>query len=73
MDGITPVTLRTVADSEEEACAKFSSWDLTFAAKIRTESTINTGWADPESFTLWTMIGTDIRQSVQEMAGVLHG
>lgn len=68
-----PVTLRTVAASEDDARDKFASWNLTFAAKIRTESTLNTSWADSESSTLWTIISTDLRQSMEQMAGVLHG
>jgi hypothetical protein len=56
----TPVTLRTVAKDEETARANFSSWDLTFAAKIRNESTLNASWADPDSGTLWTLFGTSV-------------
>ena len=33
----TPVVIRTTADTEEEARAWYSRWDLTFAAKIRSE------------------------------------
>ncbi|WP_310607777.1 host cell division inhibitor Icd-like protein [Buttiauxella brennerae] len=69
----SPVTLRTIAEDEDTARANFSSWNLTFAAKIRSESTLNTSWADSENFTLWTIISTDVRQSMEQMAGVLHG
>lgn len=33
----TPVVIRTTADTEEEARAWYPRWDLTFAAKIRSE------------------------------------
>ncbi|MDX4795329.1 host cell division inhibitor Icd-like protein [Klebsiella pneumoniae] len=33
----TPIVLRTMADTEEVARNMFPGWDLTFAAKIRTE------------------------------------
>ncbi len=29
-----PIVLRTIADTEDTARAKFCGWDLTFAAKI---------------------------------------
>jgi hypothetical protein len=63
-----PVTLRTQADTEEDARSAFPSWELTFAAKIRTASPILTTWSDPESMTLWSIIGTDVR----DMVGVNH-
>ncbi|HEY2455556.1 MAG TPA: host cell division inhibitor Icd-like protein [Scandinavium sp.] len=37
----TPITLRTQADTEEEARAAFCGWDLTFAAKIRTQCSLS--------------------------------
>lgn len=36
----TPIVLRTMADTEEEARNTFPCWNLTFAAKIRTESSL---------------------------------
>lgn len=36
----TPVVIRTTADTEEEAREWYSSWDLTFAAKIRSECSL---------------------------------
>lgn len=33
----TPVVIRIAADTEEEAREGYSRWDLTFAAKIRSE------------------------------------
>lgn len=33
----TPVVIRITADTEEEARAWYPRWDLTFAAKIRSE------------------------------------
>jgi hypothetical protein len=64
-----PVTLRTIATSEEEACAEFPAWDLTFAAKIRTESSLNTSWADPDTQTLWSILGSDMGEIVKELEG----
>ena len=55
----TPVVLRTVADTEDTARAAFSGWDLTFAAKIRTESPLSVSFMDPENRTLWSILGSD--------------
>ncbi|MEJ5073426.1 host cell division inhibitor Icd-like protein [Enterobacter ludwigii] len=54
------VTLRTEADSEQAARVKLSSWHLTFAAKIRTETPLTKSWCDRENMTLWSLHGTDI-------------
>lgn len=55
----TPVVLRTVADTEDTARAAFFGWDLTFAAKIRTESPLSVSFMDSESRTLWSILGSD--------------
>lgn len=68
----TPVALRTTALTEDCARAEFPGWDLTFAAKIRTESPLMATWADHDNFTLWTLCGTDVRESVQQMAEVRY-
>ncbi|HFD8276261.1 host cell division inhibitor Icd-like protein [Klebsiella michiganensis] len=67
----TPVVLRTTAATEDDARAEFSGWDLTFAAKIRTESPLSTSWTCPDSMTLWSLLGTDISY-LNEMAGGRH-
>ncbi|WP_417643486.1 host cell division inhibitor Icd-like protein [Enterobacter kobei] len=36
----TPIVLRTMADTEEEARGIFPCWNLTFAAKIRFECSL---------------------------------
>lgn len=54
-----PVVLRTVADTEDSARAVFCGWDLTFAAKIRTESPLSVAWMDYESHTMWSIMGSD--------------
>ncbi|HCM58410.1 MAG TPA: host cell division inhibitor Icd-like protein [Citrobacter freundii] len=36
----SPVVIRTTADMEEEARAWYPRWDLTFAAKIRSECSL---------------------------------
>ncbi|KAA1278220.1 host cell division inhibitor Icd-like protein [Citrobacter pasteurii] len=36
----TPVVIRIAADTEEEAREWYSCWDLTFAAKIRSECSL---------------------------------
>ncbi|EMS1340521.1 host cell division inhibitor Icd-like protein [Salmonella enterica] len=77
-DTVAPVVLHTSADTEEAARAEFPGWDLTFAAKIRTESPLFTSggvlsavWLDKESFTLWELIGSDVSY-VRKMAGMHH-
>ena len=54
-----PVVLRTVADTEDTARAKFCGWDLTFAAKIRTESPLSASFMDTDNSTLWSILGSD--------------
>lgn len=66
-----PVTLRTIAETEEEARDTYPTWNLTFAAKIRTESPLNTTWGDSDSATLWTLCGTDT-SCLHDMAGLRH-
>lgn len=36
----SPITIRISADTEEEAREWYSQWDLTFAAKIRSECSL---------------------------------
>ena len=55
----TPIVLRTVADTEDTARAAFCGWNLTFAAKIRTESTLSVSFMDSENRTLWSILGSD--------------
>lgn len=59
-----PVTLRTQADTEEEARDAFPSWDLTFAAKIRTASPLN--YCFMEGNYIWSLTGVDALQAVTE-------
>ena len=63
-----PVVLRTTATTEEIARDTFSGWELTFAAKIRTESPYAVTWSDHDSETLWSIIGGKI-----DIPGVTHG
>ncbi|MBL5920617.1 host cell division inhibitor Icd-like protein [Lelliottia amnigena] len=65
-----PVTLRTQADTEEAARDAFPSWDLMFAAKIRTASPLDYHFM--EGNYLWSLMGSDARDSLREMAGVRH-
>lgn len=67
----TPVVLRTTAATEDDARAEFSGWELTFAAKIRTESPLSASWTCPDSMMLWSLLGTDISY-LNEMAGGSH-
>lgn len=67
-DKAAPTVLRTTASTEAEARAEFCGWDLTFAAKIRTESPLSASWTCPDSMTLWSLLGTDISY-LNEMAG----
>lgn len=68
----TPIVLRTNAATEEDARTSFCGWDLTFAAKIRTESPLIATWTDSDSATLWTLSGSDTSY-LRDMAGVCHG
>lgn len=52
----TPIVLRTQADTEESARNTFQGWDLTFAAKIRTETPFTHTWADMEGLALWSVM-----------------
>ncbi|MFZ4221511.1 host cell division inhibitor Icd-like protein [Enterobacter ludwigii] len=70
-DKAAPTVLRTTAATEADARADFPGWELTFAAKIRTESPFTTSWSDPDNMTLWSIIGTDVSY-MREMAGVHH-
>ncbi|MFX2608991.1 host cell division inhibitor Icd-like protein [Enterobacter mori] len=65
-DKAAPIVLRTTAATEAEARADFPGWELTFAAKIRTESPFNFCWGDRDS--LWSISGA----STAHMAGVAH-
>lgn len=77
----TPVTLRTEANTEEEARENFCGWDLTFAAKIRTDCPLTTNWMDQDHFVYWSLIG--VKHNPEETArhfadlrakgGVHHG
>lgn len=64
-----PVTLRTQADTEEAARDAFPSWDLTFAAKIRTERPLTCHWLDTDSLVQWSVIGVDAKQSLEYLVG----
>ncbi|MCX8984207.1 host cell division inhibitor Icd-like protein [Citrobacter portucalensis] len=66
-----PVTLRTQADTEEEAHANFSEWHLTFAAKIRTDSPLRYTWRD-RGF-VWTVMGSNARLAFGLSEEVLNG
>ena len=56
----SPIVLRTVAATEEDARAAFFGWNLIFAAKIRTESPYSLTWTDSENATLWSLVGAEI-------------
>ncbi|HHA1934655.1 TPA: host cell division inhibitor Icd-like protein [Enterobacter ludwigii] len=70
-DKAAPTVLRTTAATEADARADFPGWELTFAAKIRTESPLTTSWSDPGNMTLWSIIGTDV-SCMHKMAGLHH-
>lgn len=67
----TPIVLRTNAATEEDARTSFCGWDLTFAAKIRTESPLSAHWTDKDSMTLWSIVGSDV-SCLRDIAGVHH-
>lgn len=62
-DKAAPTVLRTTADTEEAARAKFRGWDLKFAAKIRTASPRNYHFMEGDYLSL---MGTDALQTVTE-------
>ena len=67
------IVLRTQADTEAEARQQLSGCgELIFAAKIRTACPVSATWADHDNFTLWTLCGSDVRESVNQMAEVRH-
>lgn len=52
----TPVVIRTTADTEEEARAWYPRWDLTFAAKIRSECSLYQYSSDAFELTVKGMV-----------------
>ena len=68
-----PIVLRTVADNEDTARAAFYGWDLTFAAKIRTESPLSVSCMDRENRTLWSILGSDPYSNEAVPMEVRHG
>lgn len=81
----TPIVLRTMADTEEEARDTFPCWNLTFAAKIRTESSVSARdcdkSADEKLQSIWTLAvaarylrGTEWSEEIQvEMLDLIEG
>ncbi|WP_352438982.1 host cell division inhibitor Icd-like protein [Citrobacter freundii] len=67
----TPIVLRTQADTEEAARNTFQGWDLTFAAKIRTETPFAHTWADMEGLALWSVMA-GVVVDTDGSAGVSH-
>ena len=62
-----PVTLRTEADDEQTARDAFPCWDLTFAAKIRTDCPITHSWvAGTDKCFSWMILGNE--HDPEEMA-----
>lgn len=59
-DKAAPTVLRTVAETEEAARRKFRGWELTFAAKIRTDSPMNYCWSERETLSVWGIHGGPI-------------
>ncbi|MFX2612036.1 host cell division inhibitor Icd-like protein [Enterobacter mori] len=57
----TPITLRTRADTEAEAREMFVGWDLTFAAKIRTDCPVTCHWI--ENHYSWVILSSDLCKS----------
>lgn len=55
----TPIVLRTQADSEEAARNTFPGWDLTFAAKIRTEAPFKLSYLDYANNQYWEFENKD--------------
>lgn len=56
----TPIVLRTQAGTEEAARNTFPGWDLTFAAKIRTDLQLVTPWTDPDAKMIWAVMAIDV-------------
>ncbi|MGQ3663191.1 host cell division inhibitor Icd-like protein [Citrobacter braakii] len=55
-----PITLRTEADTEQEAREAFPAWELTFAAKIRTDCPVTYSWCSgTDKCISWMITGTE--------------
>ena len=68
-DKAAPTVLRTTAATEAAARADFPGWELTFAAKIRTESPFACHWLDTDGLVQWSVIGADAKQSLEYLVG----
>lgn len=68
----TPITLRTTADTEAEAREMFIGWDLTFAAKIRTDCPLICSWMDQDHLMLWSIIGGNPFDANESSGEVRH-
>jgi hypothetical protein len=68
-DKAAPTVLRTMAATEDEARADFPGWELTFAAKIRTESPFVYHFLDTDNLVQWSVMGTDAKPSLECLSG----
>jgi hypothetical protein len=68
-DKAAPTVLRTTAATEAEARADFPGWELTFAAKIRTESPFVYHFLDTDNLVQWSVMGTDAKPSLECLSG----
>jgi len=59
-DTCLPTLLRTQATTEVEARETFPDWNLTFAAKIRTDRQLVTPWTDPDAKMIWAVMAIDV-------------
>nr|WP_139827375.1 host cell division inhibitor Icd-like protein [Cedecea sp. NFIX57] len=59
-DRCLPTLLRTQATTEAEAREAFPDWNLTFAAKIRTDRQLVTPWTDPDAKMIWAVMAIDV-------------
>ena len=65
-----PVVLRTQANTEDEARSQLSGdFSLTFAAKIRSDCPLTCHWMDRDSSVLWSVMGCNADDSLQQMKG----
>ncbi|MGB2538680.1 host cell division inhibitor Icd-like protein [Hafnia paralvei] len=66
---VTPIVVRTEANTEDEARKRFIGWSLVFAAQIRTGTPYQVGWYDPITGMSWHVHGSSV---VEDVTGVLH-
>lgn len=61
---VTPIVVRTEANTEDEARKRFIGWSLVFAAQIRTGTPYQVGWYDPITGMSWHVHGSSVIEDI---------